>query len=327
MESKGTSTVDTMLVASTGGHLDELLRMRRHLASAREVVHWVTFDEPQSRAHLADERVTFVQRIEPRALGAALAVSPAALALMHKLRPRRVISTGSAIAVPFLAAARTHGIESHYIESAARTAQPSLTGKLVSAIPGVHLHTQYPRCATARWHYGGSLFDGYQAVQLERKLSPRRVVVTLGTMRDFSFRRAVLGIHETLQELAPGAEVLWQTGPTPIRDLGIDGRDLVPAAELTRAVASADLVIAHAGVGSALTALDAGKVPVLLPRQSAFHEHVDDHQLLIADALAQRNLAVPVDPAGLTPAHCLKAMRWRVSPRPDTWTFRLGKAA
>ena len=51
------------------------------------------------------------------------------------------------------------------------------------------------------------------------------------------------------------------------------------------AIDQADLVIAHAGIGSALTAFDAGLCPVLLPHSAARGEHVDDHQQLIADDL------------------------------------------
>ena len=42
------------------------------------------------------------------------------------------------------------------------------------------------------------------------------------------------------------------------------------------ATAAADVVISHAGVGSALTALRCGKRPILVPREAARGEHVDD---------------------------------------------------
>jgi UDP-N-acetylglucosamine transferase subunit ALG13 len=58
---------------------------------------------------------------------------------------------------------------------------------------------------------------------------------------------------------------------------------------------SADVVVAHAGVGTAITALSAGKCPVLLPRRKRHGEHVDDHQVDIARALGSRGLAVVAD--------------------------------
>ena len=49
----------------------------------------------------------------------------------------------------------------------------------------------------------------------------------------------------------------------------------------------ADVVVAHAGVGTALAALEVGKCPVLVPRRLAHGEHVDDHQVQIASELGE----------------------------------------
>jgi UDP-N-acetylglucosamine transferase subunit ALG13 len=112
-------------------------------------------------------------------------------------------------------------------------------------------------------------------------------------MRSYTFPRAVKRLAAVLPEIVePDAEILWQVGPTDTSGLGIDARDVVPAHELAAAIAEADLVVAHAGIGSALTALEAGKLPVLLPRRYARGEHVDDHQVLIAEDLELRRLAV-----------------------------------
>jgi UDP-N-acetylglucosamine transferase subunit ALG13 len=65
----------------------------------------------------------------------------------------------------------------------------------------------------------------------------------------------------------------------------------------------ADVVVAHAGVGAAIAALEAGKCPVLVPRRHARGEHVDDHQIQIATELRDRSLSVSVDADELTLAH------------------------
>ena len=49
----------------------------------------------------------------------------------------------------------------------------------------------------------------------------------------------------------------------------------------------ADAVVSHAGVGSIMLALAAGKRPVAAPRLYRFGEHVDDHQVEIAQAFAE----------------------------------------
>jgi UDP-N-acetylglucosamine transferase subunit ALG13 len=48
----------------------------------------------------------------------------------------------------------------------------------------------------------------------------------------------------------------------------------------------------HAGAGSIMHAVEAGKVPVVMPRRAAFGEHVNDHQVEFAQALAEAGKVV-----------------------------------
>jgi UDP-N-acetylglucosamine transferase subunit ALG13 len=57
--------------------------------------------------------------------------------------------------------------------------------------------------------------------------------------------------------------------------------------EIRSLMSRADAVITHAGVGSIMLALSCGKRPVVAPRLHRFGEHVDDHQLEVADAFAR----------------------------------------
>ena len=50
----------------------------------------------------------------------------------------------------------------------------------------------------------------------------------------------------------------------------------------------------HAGVGSILTCLRLGRTPLVVPRQSRFGEHVDDHQVELTRALANDRKVIPV---------------------------------
>lgn len=64
-----------------------------------------------------------------------------------------------------------------------------------------------------------------------------------------------------------------------------------------RLVAEADLLIIHAGAGSVIHALRAGKVPVVMPRRAMYGEHIDDHQLEFAQTLAKAGrLVLAEDP-------------------------------
>ena len=55
--------------------------------------------------------------------------------------------------------------------------------------------------------------------------------------------------------------------------------------ELQLLLASADVVVTHGGPATITQARGAGHVPVVVPRQPALGEHVDDHQVLFARRL------------------------------------------
>jgi UDP-N-acetylglucosamine--N-acetylmuramyl-(pentapeptide) pyrophosphoryl-undecaprenol N-acetylglucosamine transferase len=302
--------VTTLLVASTGGHLKQLHQLHRRLDGVSGPFRWATFDTPQSRSLLAGEEVDFVPFIggrDPRGVGRNFAY---ARRILRDRGIETLVSTGSAVALPFFAVARAMRLRCHYIESAARSDGPSLTGKLVARLPGVNLYCQYPAWAGGRWSFRGSVFDAYEATGegvLRQIGDLRKVVVTLGTFRGYGFPLLVQRLLELLPE---GAEVLWQTGETDVSGFGIEGREAIPERELTAAMAAADLVVAHAGVGAALASLEAGKCPLLVPRRVARGEHVDDHQIQIARELSGRGVAIAAEADRLSVEDfCLAASR------------------
>lgn len=62
------------------------------------------------------------------------------------------------------------------------------------------------------------------------------------------------------------------------------GFPFIDFAEMRSLMSRADAVVTHAGVGSIMLALSAGKRPVVAPRLHRFGEHVDDHQLEVVEA-------------------------------------------
>jgi UDP-N-acetylglucosamine transferase subunit ALG13 len=313
---------ETLLVASAGGHLKQLHQLRPRLRGLGEDVTWVTFDTPQSRSLLEGERVVFARYTAPRDVAGVLANTRIARKLLAGGRVRNVVSTGSAIALSFLPLARAAGADCHYIESATRVLGPSATGRLLGRVPGINLYNQHAGWASGSWQYAGSVFEGFEALAAPATYPPRKVVVTLGTMETYGFRRLV---EHLLRVLPADAETLWQTGCTDTDGLGIDARRAVGARELEQAMREADLVVSHAGTGSALAALEAGRCPLLVPRSSALGEHVDDHQVQVADELAGRGLAIKAAPEELTVELLLAASGRRIERREAAPPIHLGE--
>jgi UDP-N-acetylglucosamine--N-acetylmuramyl-(pentapeptide) pyrophosphoryl-undecaprenol N-acetylglucosamine transferase len=298
----------TLLVASEGGHLAQLHLLSERMNASSDRV-WVTFDTPQSRSLLAGQEVHFAPFAGSRDLAGTARATAWARDFLDANHFDTVVSTGASIALAVLPLASRTGADCYYIESATRTDGPSLTGRLLMPFRSIHLHTQHERWANQRWTYQTSIFDGFRSYRVAQPAEPRRVVVSLGMHRGFSFRRLL----EHLVQIIPDCtDVLWQVGHTDASGLGIESFVSLSAPEMNRAMAESDVVITHAGIGSALSAFDAGKRPVFIPRRKGFKEHVDDHQALIANELDRRELAFYAEADELRWDQVVQAASWRV---------------
>lgn len=297
-----------MLVASAGGHLDELMILVDTLGAPIDDAVWVTSRSAHTESLMRDREVIWLPRVGSGEKSKAIRAMPAALQLHRRIRPELVVSTGALFAVPHLIAARLHRCETWFIDSATRVQGPSATGRLAQRLPGTRLFMQRPGWSDPRWTDVPSVFDAFESTDesASRVHGVQKVVVSLGSER-WPFGRAVRGVLELL----PGTDIVWQTGVTEHYVAGERLRQWVPADELRREIAEADVVITHAGVGSVLSCLESGKVPVVLPRSAGRQEHVDDHQREFADLVDQRGLAVSVDPDALSMADLVRAASLR----------------
>jgi len=321
----------TLFVATAGGHLTQLVDIAQRLpVDVDDVAIWATNENAQSRSLLAGKNVVFVPEVGTRDLGGAVRSQPWAFRLHRKWNFSRAISTGSALAVGYLPYLAVRGVNVHYIESATRLTGPSVTGRLLSAAPGIRLYTQYEHLAKGRWHYAGCVFDRFVATKRFDAPTIRRAVVAVGTMDDYAFRRFFDALVPILRpggllERSQGfpVETLWQTGCTPTDGLDIEARPWVAASDLDAALAQADVVISHAGTGSALTTLAAGRLPILIPRDHARGEIGDGHQPLLARELNKRGIALHREPDTVTVDDLLEAAAYRVESAPSPMPFKL----
>lgn len=89
--------------------------------------------------------------------------------------------------------------------------------------------------------------------------------------------------------------VIVQHGETPFPSDVCRAIPFVEMSEFERLVAEAELLILHAGAGSVIHAVRAGKVPVVMPRRAIYGEIVDDHQVEFAKALEVAGRVVVAD--------------------------------
>ncbi|MCF6736931.1 glycosyltransferase [Blastococcus sp. KM273129] len=287
-----------VLAASTGGHLAQLVRLAPGLGASDDSL-WVTFRNPQSESLLQGRDVLFVPYIRPRD---AKSIARAFLEILPRIRRgsyAAAVSTGAAVALAALPAARLAGVPSLYIESVSRLQGPSLSGRIIAALRFAEMRSQHPGWAGGRWGVHPSVLSTYRPQALSG-VTPGKpsLFVTLGTIRGYEFHSLI----DRIMQLGLADErTVWQLGDTrPRRHL--PGRVVaeLPSAEFDRLTAQADVVITHAGVGTVLQLLDRGIAPVVVPRRRARGEHVDDHQHQLVQLLADAGVGFAVEVDDLT---------------------------
>ncbi|WP_395673897.1 glycosyltransferase [Phenylobacterium sp.] len=119
------------------------------------------------------------------------------------------------------------------------------------------------------------------------------IFVTVGVQLPFDrLVRAVDGWAATRGR----RDVVAQVGATTYQPTAMEAYAFLKADEFARRVEAADLIVAHAGMGSIITAIELGKPLFILPRRAALGEHRNDHQLATAGRMAaQANVSLAQD--------------------------------
>ncbi len=104
------------------------------------------------------------------------------------------------------------------------------------------------------------------------------IFVTVG-FESFPFDRLIRFIDETVAREFSEAEFMVQTGNSKYIPRFCPSQQFLRFDEVVNYIKLADIVVSHAGVGTTLLALKAGKIPILFPRRAEYGEHIDNHQV------------------------------------------------
>lgn len=111
------------------------------------------------------------------------------------------------------------------------------------------------------------------------------IFVTVGTQGHFD--RLVRTVDEWARKHGR-TDVLAQIGPSVSCFEHIRAVRFIDPGDFRRHVESSSLVIAHAGMGSIITALELRKRIIVMPRRASMGEQRNDHQIATAKRLAQQ---------------------------------------
>lgn len=113
------------------------------------------------------------------------------------------------------------------------------------------------------------------------------IFVTVGT-HEQPFNRLIRKIDELKRDGIIKEEVIMQIGYSTYEPKYCKWFKLLPYSEMVKNVKDARIVITHGGPASFIMPLQIGKVPIVVPRQKEFDEHVNNHQVDFSKAVEER---------------------------------------
>lgn len=113
------------------------------------------------------------------------------------------------------------------------------------------------------------------------------IFVTVGT-HEQPFDRLVKCIDQMVADGKIKEEVIIQKGYTDYEPQNCECHKLIGYDDMKKYIEEARIVVTHGGPASFVAPLSIGKIPVVVPRQYKYNEHVNDHQLDFAREVEKR---------------------------------------
>ncbi len=113
------------------------------------------------------------------------------------------------------------------------------------------------------------------------------IFVTVGTQLPFDRMISTIDAWATENKRT---DVFAQIGPATYRPTQIRFSEFLRADECRKKIEQASVVIAHAGMGSIITALELGKPIIVMPRRSELGEHRNNHQISTANKFLEQGI-------------------------------------
>jgi UDP-N-acetylglucosamine transferase subunit ALG13 len=287
------------LAASGGGHLRQLIDLQGFW-SAHDYF-FVTEDTALGQSLRETHPTHFVPHfgLGQARLGAPFKMLAGAFvnffrtgALMLRMRPDLVVSTGAGAVFFTVVWGRLVGARVVVIESFARFEQPSVFGRMTKPLA----HDFVVQSAALAAHYPrAKLFDPFRMAGVWEGKKQPLLFATVGAVLPFD--RLVNAVAEAKTQGAIDERVLIQVGEGGARPDGLECVETLPFDNVKALLKDASIVICHGGTGSLITALREGCHVIAMPRLFDLGEVYDDHQVEIVEAFAGRGLVQRADDA------------------------------
>lgn len=119
------------------------------------------------------------------------------------------------------------------------------------------------------------------------------IFITVGT-HEQGMDRLFEKIDELIELGKIDRNVFAQIGYTNYSPKNFKYKKLIDFDEMDKMIKNSQIVITHGGPGSIFHALQYNKIPIVIPRNPIFNEHIDDHQILFTKRLEEENKIIAV---------------------------------
>ena len=113
------------------------------------------------------------------------------------------------------------------------------------------------------------------------------IFVTVGT-NEQPFNRLILNVDEWKRDGIIKEDVIMQIGYSTYKPKYCRWNSFFSHQEMMRQVSEARIVVTHGGPASFIMPLQIGKIPIVLPREKKYGEHVNDHQVYFVKEVSKR---------------------------------------
>jgi UDP-N-acetylglucosamine transferase subunit ALG13 len=120
------------------------------------------------------------------------------------------------------------------------------------------------------------------------------IFVTVGSMLPFD---RLVEAMDTWAAANPSVEVFAQIGEGRFTPKTCQWERMIEPVEFDARCREAEVVVAHAGMGTILSTLQSGRPLVIMPRRADLREHTTDHQIATAERFGGRQGITVVDDA------------------------------
>lgn len=134
----------------------------------------------------------------------------------------------------------------------------------------------------------------------KKVLSKRRIYggiilifITVGT-HEQGMDRLFMEIDKLIEDKNITDEVFAQIGYTNYRPKNFNFKEMIGYDKMDNLIKKSKIIITHGGPGSIFHPLKYGKVPIVVPRDPKFNEHVDNHQILFTKRLENKKKVIAV---------------------------------